>query len=83
MSGKKKKYIYIDDPGAGRLTGGYEKSPAWVSLFGRKCWVCDAMENGATECCLTVNWMEVRQLYLCPRVDYLDCVPPVLIRLSI
>ncbi len=34
-------------------------------------------------CCLTVNWMEVRQLYLCPRVDYLDCVTPVLIRLSI
>ncbi len=34
-------------------------------------------------CCLTVNWMEVSQLYLCPRVDYLDCVPPVLIRLSI
>ncbi len=27
--------------------------------------------------------MEVSQLYLCPRVDYLDCVPPVLIKLSI
>ncbi len=55
MSGKNKYKIKIEDPGAGRLTGGYEKSPAWVSLFGRKCWVCDAMANGATECCLIVN----------------------------
>ncbi len=28
-----------------------------------------------------IQWY--RQLYLCPRVDYLDCVPPVLISLSI
>ncbi len=77
--------IKIDDPGCPRLQidRRLQKTPSWVSLFGWKCWVCDVMVNGATECCLTVNWMEVRQLYLCPRVDYLDCVPPVLIRLNI
>ncbi len=28
-------------------------------------------------CCLTIKGMEGSQLYLCPSVDYLDCLPLV------
>ncbi len=74
--------ITIDDPGAGRLTGGYENPNVglvvWTEMLSLWCngkWCHRMLLNRRLDWGKTAVFMS--------KADYLDCVPPVLISLSI